>query len=183
MRILKSILLAIGAAIVAGGALAQSDPKLDSTVDPDPIEVSQSRNVGSTNPLLPEFIARASYVVTIKNGAATYLNRAAFTAKTYVVQALTNDVVAGASAPFDAAVPFIPVSGENPNCEIDVGDATSIVCNFGDSQLAPGDTAKFIIVVKAPAAGERIRLHWTFGGDEGNGGPNGCCTTVARPCW
>lgn len=179
MRMLNSILLGLATTAISSVALAQTDPKLTSTVTPDPIEVSLSRNVGSTDLLSPEFIARASYTVKITNGAATFLNRAAFRAQTTVVHALTDDPVVGASAPFDAAVPFITVSGEGSNCVIDALDATSLVCDFGDSQLAPGDTAEFIIVVRAPAAGQRIRLSWAFGGDEGNGGGNGCCTKLA----
>jgi hypothetical protein len=175
MSVLKSILLAAAAAWFAAGAFAQSDPKLTSTVLADPTEVSLSRNAGSADPSAPEFIGRASYRVTLKNGAATDLNRASFTANTSVVSALT-DEPAGVTAPFDAAVQYISVSGENPNCVIGGVDSTSIRCDFGDSQLAPGDTSEFIVVVKAPSAGGRIRLHWTFGGDEGKGGGNGCCT-------
>ena len=173
MRGLKSILFTVLSAVVAGGAFGQSDPKLTSTVVADPKEVSLSRNLGSTD----EFIARAAYVVTIKNGAANDLNRALFTADTAVVQSAPSDTpVSGAKANFDAAVQYIHVSGQDPKCTINVSNSASLSCNFGDSQLAPGDTSEFILVVKAPSAGGRIKLNWTFGGDEGKGGGNGCCT-------
>jgi hypothetical protein len=169
MRNLKSALVGLVAAIVSTAAFAQSDPKLTSTVDADPLEVTLSRNLSSPT----EFVGRAAYRVKVKNGAANTLNRASFTAQTLVVNPTTDDPVPGANAFFDL---YIAVSGKDPLCQI---TTTSLSCNFGDSQLASGEDSEFILVVKAPTTGGRIKLHWTFGGDEGNGGGNGCCTKVA----
>jgi len=175
MRILHSIFLGLAAAAISNAATGQTDPKLTSAVVPDPATVSLSR--AKTDPGAVELIARAAYRVSIKNGAATYLNRASFNAQTSVVQLTTDNLVAGAVAPFDTAVQYIQVSGTtSANCVVNVTDSTKISCNFGDSQLAPGDTLEFILVVKSPYSGGRIKFDWNFGGDEGNGGGNGCCT-------
>ncbi|HET9977050.1 MAG TPA: hypothetical protein VFQ20_06410, partial [Burkholderiaceae bacterium] len=53
----------------------------------------------------------------------------------------------------------------------------SISCTFGSLAKATG--VNFYVVVRAPSAGSPvptfIRLDYTAGGDEGNGGGNGCC--------
>jgi hypothetical protein len=95
MRVLKSILLAMGAAVVASSVLAQSDPKLTSDVksELDPDSVTLSRET---------FTGRAAWRVKLNNGAANELNRAVFTARTVVVDE-NGDPVASAAA-IDAAV-------------------------------------------------------------------------------
>lgn len=173
MRILNSIFLGFAAAAITSTAFAQTDPKLQSNVIADPATVSLSRNSIDAGSV---FIARAAYRVTIKNGAANYLNRASFNASTSVVELSSDTPVDGAGAPFDIAVQFIQVSGETANCVVGGTGSTSVSCNFGDSQLAPDDTSVFILVVKSPFSGGRIKLDWNFGGDEGKGGGNGCCT-------
>ena len=171
MGAMKSVVILLSAGIfAAGGALAAIDPKVLSSVVADPDTVSLSRNASVL------LVTRAAYRVAINNAAATYLNRVSFNASTTVVELANDTPVLSAVAPFDTAVQYIPVSGKNANCVIGGTDSRSIACDFGNSQLAPGDTSEFIIVVKSPFAGGRIRLDWNFGGDEGNGGGNGCCT-------
>jgi hypothetical protein len=47
--------------------------------------------------------------------------------------------------------------------------------------LAPGATsAPLILVFRAPTNGQQIRFDWTAGGDEGNGGGNGCCNQIGN---
>jgi hypothetical protein len=48
-----------------------------------------------------------------------------------------------------------------------------------NGSLTPGNSAAFWITVKAPTTGAKLTLNSTFGGDEGNGGGNGCCDSVA----
>jgi hypothetical protein len=184
MRTLYSSVFAVVAAIASTGAWAQSDPKITSFVTPElsPNEVTLSRGTGAT-----AFVGQAAYRVAITMNAANVLNKALFTATTSVVEASPSDtVVPGQTAAFDDFDGLIPgaaigISGEglNPNCTIS-GDKKSLSCNFGDGQLVNGDTAVFIILVRAPEKGGRIKLDWSFGGDEGKGNGNGCCTNVQR---
>jgi hypothetical protein len=166
---------------VSVGAWAQSDPKITSSVVPElnPNEVTLSR--GITTPV-PKLTGQAAYRVKITMNASNELNGALFTAKTSVVKAAPdNTVVAGAIAKFETEVvpnATLHVSGEDPNCTIDINDPTSLSCNFGDGQLLTGNTAEFIILVQSPESGGRIKLDWSFGGDEGKGGGNGCCTKL-----
>ena len=185
MQRFKSGLLAIAATFIAGSALAQTDPKLTATVvsELSPNEVTLSRSLGSP----AEFIGRAAWRVTIKNGAANVLNRASFTAETFVVAADSDLAVTGATAPIDitvggslATTDVIHVDGTAEHCKLVTGSTTKLACDFTDSQLAVGEGAVFIIVAKSPTAGSRIKLEWSFGGDEGKGGGNGCCTTVSK---
>lgn len=182
MHCLRTTLVALAAAVISSGVLAQTDPKLTSTVVSElvPNEVSLSRGIDSTTP----FIGRAAWRVSIKNGAANVLNRALFTAEAVVVAADTDAVVPGAFAEIDAAVrnntdtDVIHVAGTGEGCKVVDNAPTKLSCNFTDGQLGVGEFSEFIIVVKTPAAGARLKLSWSFGGDEGNGGGNGCCTKV-----
>jgi hypothetical protein len=163
------------AVVVAGVAWAQpQDPKLTSTVvsELDPNEVTLSRNIGTST----EFIGRAAWRVRISNGAASALNRALFTAETFVVTADSDVDTPDAVATFE--INNVIENAGTAGCSSAI--ATKLSCNFGDGQLAVGESAEFIVVVKTPTAGGRIKLRWTFGGDEGNGGDNGCCTKVAE---
>lgn len=182
MHCLRTTLVALAAAVISSGVLAQTDPKLTSTVVSElvPNEVTLSRGIDSATP----FIGRAAWRVKLKNGATHVLNRALFTAEAVVVAADTDAVVPGAVAAIDAAVgnnttDVIHVAGEGEGCKVVLGEPTKLSCNFTDGQLGVGEFSEFIIVVKTPAAGARLKLRWSFGGDEGNGGGNGCCTKVA----
>jgi hypothetical protein len=46
--------------------------------------------------------------------------------------------------------------------------------------VAKGTGLDFYVVVKAPSAGSRIDLNFVTGGDEGNGGGNGCCNLAGN---
>jgi hypothetical protein len=168
------------AAVVAAGSssvLAQSDPKLTSDVrsELDPDSVTLSRDA---------FTGRAAWRVKLNNGAANELNRAVFTARTVVVDANGSPVASAAA--IDAAVgggggAVIKVTGADPGCVVGA-DPTQLTCSFAATggTLPSGAGTEFIIVAKTPVSGDRLKLVWSFGGDEGNGNGNGCCTKTAE---
>lgn len=179
-RPIPALILLFASALASGSVWAAgSDPKLSATVvtELDPNEVTLSR---------AGFVGRAAWRVRLLNGAANVLNNASFTAETVVVEAATEAVVAGAVAAIDAAVgvpgvtDVIAVSGSGENCRVVVGQPTKLDCNFTDNQIGIGEGFEFIIVAKTPTLGGRLKLNWTFGGDEGRGGTIGCCTLAAQ---
>jgi hypothetical protein len=169
MKNLKSVVLLVGAALASSGVLAQQgvDPNIVSSVTADPAEVTLSRT---------GFTGQASYRVSVSNKTTNDLNRVKFSATVSVVDA--NGSTTSAVAPIDTGIGIIDVSGSPPNCTV-AGDLKSLTCNFVDAQLSPSEFAEFIFVVKAPTAGNKIKVDWTFEGYEGNGGGNGCCKTIA----
>jgi hypothetical protein len=176
MRRMFSVLIA--AVVVAGSSTvgAQTDPKLTSDVLPelDPNEVSLSRPPDAI--ASAEFIGRAAWRVKLFNGATNELGRASFTARTVVTDA--SHAVIAVVSPIDGSVgtsSVIRVDGVDPACTVNAADPSLLECNFGGS-IPARQGAEFIIVAKTPVSGSFLRLAWSFGGDEGSGGGNGCCT-------
>jgi hypothetical protein len=166
MRRIESWLLAVILSAMAGGTLAQSDPKLQADVRSElsPDSATLSREL---------FVGRAAWRIKLKNGAANELNRTVFTARTVVVDSSGNPV--NAIAAIDGAVGagnVIQVGSVSPHCALTSADG--LTCSIGT--LPSQAQVEFVVVAKTPLAGDRLKLAWSFGGDEGNGGGNGCCT-------
>jgi hypothetical protein len=149
-----SIALAAVFFLVAGRpAFAQADPGISAQVTPVPQQVTLNRAAGTDSLALDSY---ASFFVPLFNGGGSALNLVFFnaTVSSDAVGQVTIDSVFGAT------------------CE-NVGTA-SIQCEIGS--LAKQTGLNFYVVVRAPSTGSRITLNYTTGGDEGNGGGNGCCS-------
>lgn len=111
---------------------------------------------------------RVSYRVVLKNNTTNVLNR------TFYKGTITVD----GSIDTDASIEGVfPESGAAVSCTL---SGTSVDCVVGaGGSLPPGIGAAFWITAKAPFAGSTMTLNTTFGGDEGKGGGNGCCDSVA----
>jgi hypothetical protein len=124
----------------------------------------------------PRYVSSVAYKVVLQNNTTNTLNRAFFSATTSVVGATTNDSSI-------SVVPYVEV-GSVSNCTLT--GQTSIRCDIGTSVPSPGaggtlqsgQGATFWVVVTTPTAGTTLNFNSTFGGDEGNGGGNGCCNSV-----
>jgi hypothetical protein len=180
---------------VSIGAWAQSDPKITASVTADllsPNEVSLSRNVGSTDVKKPEFIGQAAFRANFEMNSAAALNNARFIFRTSVVvdQTPGSTVVPGETAEFDGRVQgpdfkYAVLVSKNrlgiasPTCTVQ--SDKSLSCAFGT--LLTGDKAEFIVFVQPPGNGGYIKVDWQFGGQEGNGGGNGCCLNTGTPAY
>jgi hypothetical protein len=149
---------------------AQSDPKLQASVQSElsPDSASLSRNL---------FVGRAAWRVKLKNGAANELNGTVFTARTVVVDA--NGLPLASPSAIDSSVgagKVIQVGVVDPHCT--QPSVTELACQIGT--LPSQAELEFIVVAITPLSGDRLKLAWSFGGDEGKGGGNGCCTRAGE---
>jgi hypothetical protein len=149
-----AILAAFISALAASAALAQADPGITADVQPVPAQVTLNRAPGADSLALDSY---ASFFVPLLNGGGSTLNLVFFNAT------VTSD---------GGAVTIESVIGLPPTACSGIGSA-SIACSIGS--LAKGTGVNFYAVVRAPSSGTYIRLSYTTGGDEGNGGGNGCC--------
>lgn len=149
----------LAAAAVAAHAAA-ADPGVSTVVTPVPGQVTLGRAAGKNQ---TELVTYAAYQVTVSNSTTNTLNRVF--------------VAASASAtPSVAGDPPIPVIfySSIPSTLACTGLGTSSV-NCALASLPPGASTSLYLVAKAPQQGTAITVAWTAGGDEGNGGGNGCC--------
>jgi hypothetical protein len=154
-RWIAALLVAVSS-LFGTAALAQADPGIEAEVKPLPAQVTLNRPaVAGTSLALDSY---ASFFVPLRNNGGSTLNRVFFNAMVSSdQQSVVVDSVIG--LPATAAC-------------TGVGTA-SIQCTIGS--VAKGAGLDFYVVVKAPSAGSRIDLNYVTGGDEGNGGGNGCC--------
>jgi hypothetical protein len=148
-------LFAAACSLASTAAFAQADPGITAAVTAVPTEVTLNRPAVADTALALD--SYASFAVPLRNNGGSTLNRVFFNATVSSdQQAVVVDSVFG--------LPATACTG--------VGTAT-IRCALGS--LATGAGLDFFIVVKAPAVGTKIDLNYVTGGDEGNGGGNGCC--------
>jgi hypothetical protein len=150
-----SIALAAVFVLAAGGsAFAQADPGISAEVTPVPGQVTLNRAAGTGSLALDSY---ASFFVPLRNDGGSTLNLVFFNATVSSdQQAVVVDSVIG--------LPAGSCSG--------VGTAT-IACSIGS--MAKNTGKDFYVVVRAPQQGSSIVMNYLSGGDEGNGGGNGCC--------
>lgn len=159
MNYLKSAAIAwVASAVMSAALAAPHDPNIQIGVTAYPeVEVTLSTR----------YDAHVAYKVVLLNNSTNTLNRAFFSATTLVTGAATNDAF------IDPVI--LTVSGAVSACTQPAGP-TSIRCELGVAGLlAQGAGATFWVVVRSPSDGTRLDFNSTFGGDEGNGGGNGCC--------
>ncbi|HEX6018402.1 MAG TPA: hypothetical protein VFZ28_09905, partial [Burkholderiaceae bacterium] len=111
-----------------------------------------------------------SYRVVVGNHTTNALNRSFY----------SGSISVDGSATTDASIELQVYAESGTVSSCTQSAPTNIQCVLGDGgYLAPGTGAAFWVTVNAPTAGALMTLTSTFGGDEGKGGGNGCCDTVA----
>lgn len=159
MRRWFTALTAIFLQTFGSAAFAQADPGITAAVQPVPLQVTLNRPAGAASLALDSY---ASFFVPLFNGGGSTLNLVFFNAT----------VSSNATLP----VKIESVIGLPAGASCSPTGTTSINCTFGS--LAKGTGVNFYVVVQAPSTGSFIRLDYTAGGDEGNGGGNGCCNVT-----
>lgn len=157
------------------GASAQQDPRIDLRVTPYP-DGNEATFTSSVTLSSSRYTTQVAYRVRLANNTTNTLNRVFYRASTTVTGAANNTSSIHST-------PYV-VSGAVGPCTQPDGP-TSLVCPIGP--IATGATggtllsnqgAEFWIVVTIPTEGSELRFTSIFGGDEGQGGGNGCCDTV-----
>lgn len=154
MRRLFTALAAVFLQTFGSAALAQADPGIAAPVQPVPLQVTLNRPAGTASLALDSY---ASFFVPLFNGGGSTLNSVFFDAM--VSSDGPGVVVESVIGP--AGVVCSGVGGPSIHCTI--------------PSLAKATGVNFYVVVRAPSTGSFITLTYTTGGDEGNGGGNGCC--------
>jgi len=158
MMYLKSGLVAAAVALAASAALAQQDPRVTISVSPAVGSESVTLSRPATNKSTLQLETFSAFTVVINNGGSSRLNRVFLDGA-----AITNGTT---TATYDG---FIPTkSGDS--CS---GTGNSVHCDL--LSLLPGTATSFTVIFKTPTDGTSLNLSYTGGGDEGNGGGNGCC--------
>jgi hypothetical protein len=158
MNHLKSALVTAAVAITANVAMAQQDPRVTITVSPAVGSESVTLSRPATNKNNLQLDTFSAFTVVIYNGAASALNRV-FLDGTAIGNGTT-------PATYDSFVPT--KSGDS--CS---GSGNSVHCDL--LSLLPGTSTSFTVIFKTPMDGTALNLSYRGGGDEGNGGGNGCC--------
>ena len=167
MHSIKTVLFAaLTCLMVSTAAAAPKDPNIGFGVVPypngNPVDLSSRVTMSSTR-----YDTHVAYRVAVFNGTTNTLNRVFLRGDTSVIGAAVNTSVV------DPAI--YPESGTVGACT-QPGGLTSIRCDIGPGgSLAANTGASFWVVVKSPLAGTTLNFTATLGGDEGNGGGNGCC--------
>lgn len=160
MHLLRLVAGVFLACCLSPASIAAADPNIDLALQAFP-------SGGVT--LRTRYETHVAYLVSVSNRTTNALNRTRFTASTSVLGAATN------TSSIDPAV-FLQPGSVPVTCTQTTG-ATTIDCAVGaGATLASGQSAAFWVVVRTPTAGATLRLTTVFGGAEGNGGGNGCCT-------
>jgi hypothetical protein len=142
-----------------------ADPKTEVSVVPLPLkpgsssvgEATLERTLSGTT-----LKTQAAFRVTFTNKTTNSLNRVFFQGD------LNTDSTTGLT--FSEVIPDPTTS-----CVITGANDVNCVPNNLTKTLAPGKSLSFIGVVDVPGNGSYIDLAWLVGGDEGQGGGNGCC--------
>lgn len=165
--------VAAAAILASAGAFAAQDPNINATVTAQPSDVTLRRALSTTTGT-EELTTYASYLVTFANNTTNALNRVKFGGTTTLTDGTTSTPIAIDS--------LVPPTGTDPMCsftgnELSCGGYDPAYPVLQPVQLSPGATTSFIVVVKAPTAGQNIQFNWTFSGDEGKSlTGNGCCS-------
>jgi hypothetical protein len=165
-----SILGMVLAGLGLGVAAAAKDPSVGFAGTPE----SFPTTVTLTRAQLP---TQVSYKVKVANGATNTLNRVFYEAVVTLTrsdgtQTQQHDAV------FTPTVYFESIPPSTLTCQTSGGPTPSIHCDL--ASLPTGSSLTFWVTVQTPSTGVSMVLTSTFGGDEGNGGGNGCCNAIAQ---
>ncbi len=171
MRSIKSAVvflaktLGIAAAAFLGNAWAgPADPSVSAELNVINAEVTYSRPAAKQEEAL---ITYAAYRLTVWNNSTNVLNRIYLNATAANVNG-TDPVLFDDPPLADIAASAYTCSGFN---------ASTLNCTTSLS-IPPGGSTSFVVVARAPADGQKIRIVWSAGGHEGNGQGNGCCAVT-----
>jgi len=146
------------------------DPKIAISVAPLPLkpgslsvgEATLERTLSGTT-----LKTQAAFRVTFTNNTTNSLNRVFFRGD------LNSDSTTGLA--FSEVNPDPTTS---TSCVTTGANDVNCAPNNPTKALAPGDSLSFIGVVDVPNNGSYVDLAWVAGGDEGQGGGNGCCDRI-----